>query len=237
MALLTELNGGEAVAVGQRSPVYEPSVSNNLTPKDPQTLRSILILPIPSRNIVAQPVFRKYRDRFSKKNFIMQASPRRYWDYSTAHQASSLPYLRSQPMSGYQQSGESSRSQDEDWRHIEDPGERRKIQNRIAQRKYRMYYLTADRRSLRAKANTGDKEKRKREDDVRIAENQQVAGSAYAAPDAKDLARDANPTGLPWGSVSLKHVVETGKAKEERTQQASREGSAGPVYSRRTTQG
>ena len=90
---------------------------------------------------------------------------------------------------------------------------------------------------MRANINTGDKEKRKREDDVRIAENQQVAGSAYAAPDAKDLARDANPTGLPWGSVSLKHVVESGRAKEERAQQASREGSAGPAYSRRTTHG
>ncbi|MCJ1408580.1 hypothetical protein MMC19_002655 [Ptychographa xylographoides] len=122
-------------------------------------------------------------------------------------------------MSGSQQGGESSRSQEEDWRNIADQTERRRIQNRIAQRKYR------------------DKEKRKKDDEVRIAENQHAAGSAYAAPDARDLARNANPAGLPWGSVSLKHVVEAGKAKEKQVQQASREGSAAPGYARRTTQG
>ncbi|MCJ1471885.1 hypothetical protein MMC13_000526 [Lambiella insularis] len=121
-------------------------------------------------------------------------------------------------MSNSHQGGESSRSQGEDWRNIVDQSERRKIQNRLAQRKYR------------------DKEKRKREDDARIAENQQAAGSAYAAPNPKDLAPNANPTGLPWGSVSIKHVYEAGKAKEK-AQQASREGSATPSYYRRTTQG
>ncbi|MCJ1431757.1 hypothetical protein MMC27_001112 [Xylographa pallens] len=122
-------------------------------------------------------------------------------------------------MSGSQQSGEGSGSQGEDWRNIADQTERRKIQNRLAQRKYR------------------EKEKRKREDDVRIAENQQAAGSAYAAPNARDLAPNANPVGLPWGSVSIKHVLEAGKAKEQRVQQASREGSAAPSSARKTTQG
>ncbi|MCJ1317484.1 hypothetical protein MMC15_002809 [Xylographa vitiligo] len=122
-------------------------------------------------------------------------------------------------MSGSQQSGEGSGSQGEDWRNIADQTERRKIQNRLAQRKYR------------------EKEKRKREDDARIAENQQAAGSAYAAPNARDLAPNANPAGLPWGSVSIKHVLEAGKAKEQREQQASREGSAAPSSARRTTQG
>ena len=88
-----------------------------------------------------------------------------------------------------------------------------------------------------AHCNSGEKEKRKREDDARIAENQQAAGSAYAAPNARDLAPNANPAGLPWGSVSIKHVLEAGKAKEQRVQQASREGSATPASARRTTQG
>ena len=141
-------------------------------------------------------------------------------------------------MSGHQQGGESSRSQSEDWRGVEDQGERRKIQNRLAQRKYRKCsHSTWRDLPPDAYVYLGDKEKRKRDDEARVAQNQQVAGSAYAAPDAKDLARNANPAGLPWGSVSLKYVVETGKAKEERAQQASREGSAGPAYSRRGTQG
>lgn len=140
-------------------------------------------------------------------------------------------------MSGHQQSGESSRSQDEDWRSIEDQSERRRIQNRIAQRKYRMYAHSTSENLPSDQSIPGDKEKRKRDDEARVAENAKVAGSAYAAPEAQDLARNANPAGLPWGSVSLKHVVETGKAKEERAQQASREGSVGPAYSRRGTQG
>ncbi|MCJ1414990.1 hypothetical protein MMC32_001320 [Xylographa parallela] len=122
-------------------------------------------------------------------------------------------------MSGSQQGSEGFGSQGEDWRNIADQTERRKIQNRLAQRKYR------------------EKEKRKREDDARIAENQQAAGSAYAAPNARDLAPNANPVGLPWGSVSIKHVLEAGKAKEQRVQQASREGSSAPTSARKTTQG
>jgi hypothetical protein len=141
------------------------------------------------------------------------------------------------PMSGYQRSGEYSRSHEEDWRNIEDQTERRRIQNRLAQRKYRKCTNRTWTHSFPDQSILGDLQKQKRDDEARVAENQQVAGSAYAAPEAKDLARNANPAGLPWGSVSLKHVVETGKAKQERAQQASREGSAGPVYSRQGTQG
>ncbi len=141
------------------------------------------------------------------------------------------------PMSGYQRSGESSRSHEEDWRNIEDKTERRRIQNRLAQRKYRKCTNRTWTHSFPDQSILGDLQKQKRDDEARVAENQQVAGSAYAAPEAKDLARNANPAGLPWGSISLKHVVETGKAKQERAQQASREGSAGPVYSRQGTEG
>lgn len=43
---------------------------------------------------------------------------------------------------GGSQYGSSSR-QDEDWSRIEDPNERRKVQNRIAQRNYRKLPLNA----------------------------------------------------------------------------------------------
>ena len=84
---------------------------------------------------------------------------------------------------------------------------------------------------------TGEKGKRQKEDEARIAENQHAAGSAYAAPNPTDLARNANPSGLPWGSVSLEHVVEAGKAKEKQSQQASREGSSTGSYGRGGHQG
>ncbi|MCJ1253101.1 hypothetical protein MMC24_000908 [Lignoscripta atroalba] len=96
--------------------------------------------------------------------------------------------------------GEQSKYPNEDWKGITDQTERRKAQNRVAQRKFR------------------EKTKREREDEACIAANQNVAGSAYAAPDARDLAANANPAGLPWGSVSIKHVVEAGKKKEQRPQ-------------------
>ncbi|MCJ1371688.1 hypothetical protein MMC20_002907 [Loxospora ochrophaea] len=106
-----------------------------------------------------------------------------------------------------QRERESSRSQDEDWSKIEDQTERRKIQNRIAQRKFR------------------EKSKQRKEDEARIAENREVAGSSYAPPDADNLGPNTNPSGLPWGSLSIQHVVEAGRARERQSQQASREGS------------
>ncbi|MCJ1236855.1 hypothetical protein MMC14_004837 [Varicellaria rhodocarpa] len=105
---------------------------------------------------------------------------------------------------------------DEDWSKITDQNERRKVQNRIAQRKFHRLTEPA----------AGEKNKRQKEDDTRIAENQQVAGSAYAAPDARDLRTNNNPNGLPWGSVSFQHVLESGNGKEKQSQQPSKEGSS-----------
>ncbi|MCJ1441778.1 MAG: hypothetical protein MMC23_002270 [Stictis urceolatum] len=67
----------------------------------------------------------------------------------------------------------------EDWSHIEDQHERRRVQNRIAQRTYRA------------------RKKNEAEEAARVAENQQVAGAAYRAPNAEDMARNDNPSGLP----------------------------------------
>lgn len=58
---------------------------------------------------------------------------------------------------------------------------------------------------------------------MRIAENQQAAGSAYAAPDPRELKANTNPAGLPWGSVPLDQAVEAGQARENQPQQTNRE--------------
>jgi len=61
----------------------------------------------------------------------------------------------------------------------------------------------------------GEKEKVKKEDKGLDARVQQAAGSAYTSPNPCDLDINDDPTGLPWGSVSFKHVVETGKRTKE----------------------
>jgi hypothetical protein len=193
------------------------------------------VLHHPSRILATLPKLYMNQQSLGVTRFSMSSIPSRPWNHPSLINTPRAKQLHPQLMSGYQQSGESSRSQNDNWRDIEDQTERRRIQNRLSQRKYRKFtHITVH--STMLTNLEGEKEKKKRDDEVRVAENQQVAGSAYTAPDARDLARNANPAGLPWGSVSLKHVVETGKAKEELAQQVSREGSAGPAY-RRTTQG
>lgn len=181
--------------------------------------------------------FHIYKESVQEADSLMLGTPAKTFTNTSSITVPRVNRFQPHPMSGYQKSGESSRSHEEDWRNIEDQTERRRIQNRLAQRKYRKCTHRTWAYSFPDQSIPGDLQKQKRDDEARVAENQQVAGSAYAAPEAKDLARNANPAGLPWGSVSLKHVVETGKAKEERAQQASREGSAGPVYSRQGTRG
>jgi hypothetical protein len=79
---------------------------------------------------------------------------------------------------------------------------------------------------------TGEKEKRRKEERTLEAQNQQAAGGAYASPDVSDLEHDNGQSGLPWGGVSIRHVVEKGKAKEE-SRRTSREGSVNWGQSRR----
>ncbi|CAO2649005.1 Nn.00g099540.m01.CDS01 [Neocucurbitaria sp. VM-36] len=107
---------------------------------------------------------------------------------------------------------ETSSINSDEWSDIKDPSERRKIQNKLAQRRFR------------------DKVKEQKEETEREAENQRRAGSSYASPEPENI--DNNPTlsGLPWGGISLKHIVETGKNKEQSSQQSSRESRENSVY-------
>lgn len=106
-------------------------------------------------------------------------------------------------------------SPDEDWASITDPNERRKIQNRIAQRKFRK----ASRKLCPAACDStltglGEKAREQREAAERSAENQRQAAGSYAAAEPNDL--DAGgEEGLPWGSISLRHIVSTSRSKEQ----------------------
>lgn len=47
-----------------------------------------------------------------------------------------------------------------------------------------------------------------------------MAAGAYNAPEPEDVDNAEEP-GLPWGSVSLRHVIKTGKAREQNSRETS----------------
>ena len=61
-----------------------------------------------------------------------------------------------------------------------------------------------------------------------IAQNQQAAGGSYTTADPRELEKNQNPSGLPWGSYALKRPSETTQGQAgQSSQQTSREGSIG----------
>ncbi|OBT39344.1 hypothetical protein VE00_10542 [Pseudogymnoascus sp. WSF 3629] len=87
--------------------------------------------------------------------------------------------------------------------------ERRRTQNRLAQRKFRMSpiptkYLHFIYPPNRRKA----KESLSRDAENHLhAENQLHAGNSYTIPDSDDLGLESELSGLPWGGLSMRHIV------------------------------
>lgn len=109
-----------------------------------------------------------------------------------------------------------SKSKDIDWADVTDPEERRRIQNRIAQRKFRMQFPFSSPYKCCTDLEVGEKTRDNKEKAEREARNQQYAGNSYRTPAAEDFMNDTESDGLPWGGLNFGHAVLRGHESEGR---------------------
>ena len=107
---------------------------------------------------------------------------------------------------------------DADWSEVTNPEQRRRIQNRIAQRKFSEYSFLWIYRVLNLVLTlfVGEKAKESKEKAARDAMNRENAGNCYRIPNSEDFSTEDNLSGLPWGSVNLSLVVARGHQAEGR---------------------
>ncbi|EOA80907.1 uncharacterized protein SETTUDRAFT_100801 [Exserohilum turcica Et28A] len=101
---------------------------------------------------------------------------------------------------------QASEANKDDWADVSDPSERRKIQNKLAQRRFR------------------DRIKEQREEAERELENIRRAGGSYAPPEPESIDTSQTLSGLPWGGISMRHVIEQGKNRQQSLQNNIRGG-------------
>lgn len=61
----------------------------------------------------------------------------------------------------------------------------------------------------------GEKAREQKEVSERSAEDRRQAGGSYSAAHPDDLDAGSCEEGLPWGSISLRHIVSSGRSKEK----------------------
>ncbi|PSN58955.1 hypothetical protein BS50DRAFT_445150, partial [Corynespora cassiicola Philippines] len=90
-----------------------------------------------------------------------------------------------------------SRLESDEWADVKDPGKRRKIQNKLAQRRFR------------------DKVREQKEETERELNNQRRAGNSYILSELVGVDQSRELSGLPWGGISIQYIVKLGKKKEQ----------------------
>ncbi|KAJ6193370.1 hypothetical protein J3E72DRAFT_434135 [Bipolaris maydis] len=71
----------------------------------------------------------------------------------------------------------------------------------------------------------GDRIREQREEAERDEENQRKAGASYAQPKPEEIDTDHSLSGLPWGGISMRHMVEQGKHRRRGSQKDVNSGS------------
>lgn len=73
--------------------------------------------------------------------------------------------------------------------------------------------------------NAGEKVRLQQEESERRQENEKHASGSYTVPEPEDV-DEGEESGLPWGTLSFRHVIVTGKTKEQSSKETSRYAAA-----------